>query len=100
MDIERMYRVHKLIQSESTGSPAELGEKFGVKDRQAEYYIAEFRFYEAKIKYSRKRKTYFYEEPYDFFDELSIGLLDRDVNKKKLLTLLKDYWNKKDDADK
>ena len=61
MDIERMYRMHKMILNEATGSPKEFAEKFKIRPRQLLNLLEEFKLCGASIKYSRKRVTYFEE---------------------------------------
>ena len=95
MDIERMHRLHKMIYEESTGTPDEVAETFNVKKRQLYYMIDEFRDFGAVIKYSRKRCTYYYAEPFDFFSSLGFDSFSRKENKKIMLDLLKSHLEQK-----
>ena len=94
MDIERLYRMHKQIESNTTGTPDEFAEKFEIKRRQLYNLLEELRHFGAVITYCRARKTFFYAEPFDFFDEFGYDLLSRQKNRKILTALLKEHFEK------
>ena len=100
MDIERLYRMHKWIESETTGRPEEFAEVFNIRRRQLYNLLEELRLFGAVIKFSRTKNTFFYSEPFDFFEELAYDLFTRQKNKQPLLDFWKDYLENKtvDDA--
>ena len=57
MNIERLYRIHEMIESETTGTPAEFAQRFDIKERQLYYLIEELTLFGAKVGYSRRRKN-------------------------------------------
>jgi len=72
----------KLIEHECTGSPTELGQRLGVTDRTAKYYIAQLRDMGADIKYCTHLNSYYFASPITFrfgfepitdVDECSLG---------------------------
>jgi predicted DNA-binding transcriptional regulator YafY len=63
--VMRLYRIHKMIQNEGTGTPQDFAERFHLQRRQIQNIITEFKDYGAKIKFSRIRCTYFYLEAFD-----------------------------------
>ena len=95
MNIERLYLMHKRIESETTGTPEEFAEEFNIKRRQLYSQLEELRLFGAIIGYSRTRKTFFYSKPFDFFEDFDYDLLNRKSNQKILSGLLKDYLEKK-----
>jgi predicted transcriptional regulator len=62
--IEQIHLFHKLIQSESTGTPSEFAKRLHVSRSTLYNIINELKSYNASIKYSRARKTFFYTHPY------------------------------------
>ena len=95
MNIEQLYSMHKKVQSESTGTPEEFAAKYNIKIRQLQNWLGELKFYGAIIKYSHKRRTYFYVKDFDFFGKLGANLLFDKRNKKILLEFLEDFLEKK-----
>ena len=101
MNVERMYRMHKMIQNESTGTRAEFAEKFNIKPKQLHNQIEELRLWGAVIEYSRKKDTYYYKEPFNFFDEIDYVHFSRQGSNQFIKELLKYYLENKDNnADK
>ena len=95
MNIERLYRMHQRIESETTGTPEEFAEVFNIRRRQLYNLLEELRLFGAVIKFSRIRKTFFYAEPFVFSEALNYDLFTRQKNKKFLLDFLKEYLAKK-----
>ncbi len=62
--IEMLRRIHKLIKYKSTGNPKALSTKLGISERMLYHYLAFLKGQGAKIKFSRIRQTYYYEEEY------------------------------------
>jgi len=58
--IERLQYLDKLIQKQSTGPPSELSERLGIKRSQLYNWIGYLNDIGMKIKYSRKKSTFYY----------------------------------------
>ena len=95
MDIERLYRMHIMIENERTGIPEKFAKDFNIQKRQLYNLLEELWLCGASIAYCRKQKTFFYTQPFDFFDKSGYDLLFRPTNKKVLVELLKDYLTKR-----
>ena len=76
--IERISRLHRLIQEEITGTPRELAFKFNVSERSIYLMIDWLKDYGATIKYDRKRKTYFYFKSFDIKINFSIECISEE----------------------
>ena len=76
--IERISRLHRLIQEEITGTPRELAFKFNVSERTIYLMIDWLKDYGATIKYDRKRKTYFYFKSFDIKINFSIECISEE----------------------
>ena len=70
--LERLQRIHTLIQQECTGSPCELASKMNLSERSIYYLMDYLRDFEADIAYDRGRKTYYYQSNFQL--ELTICL--------------------------
>lgn len=65
--IIRIERIHNLIRTRSTGTPAELAEKLGISKSQCYGMIKELREeFDAPIYYSRKERSYCYKKDVEF----------------------------------
>jgi hypothetical protein len=71
--IERVQRIHKLIQQEATGCPDEFAEKFNLKKRQLYNILDEFKNYGARIRYNRMRSTFYYDNDFDVLVKISVN---------------------------
>jgi predicted DNA-binding transcriptional regulator YafY len=91
MDIERLYRLHKLIQREATGTPDELAERFCVKRRQIFYLLDELKSFGTIFKYDSTKYSYAYKESFDFFEKIGIESLSGKGNKYFLQKILKNF---------
>ncbi|RZJ66945.1 MAG: DNA-binding protein [Flavobacterium sp.] len=70
--LERLQRLHDLIQTESTGTPAELAAQMDISERLVYNLIDMLKDFQACINYSRSRRTYFYED--DFVLKVNISV--------------------------
>ncbi len=73
-DLEKTRRLSKLcefIRSERTGGLEKLSEKLNVSRVSVYYYIQELKFLGAQIEYDRQRKTYYFNNSFNF--KLSIS---------------------------
>ena len=91
MNIERLYRIHEMIESETTGTPAEFAQRFGIKERQLYYLVEELTLFGAEVGYSRKRQTFYYSRDFNFSKDLDYKHIAGKMNKKTLMQLLKIY---------
>jgi predicted DNA-binding transcriptional regulator YafY len=70
--IDRVQRIHKLIQREATGTADEFAERLHLKKRQIYNIMEEFKDYGAKIKYSRTKCTYYYVNDFDVLVKINV----------------------------
>jgi hypothetical protein len=89
MDIERLYRMHRLIRQEATGTPDEFAEQFHIKRRQLFNLLSELKDYGAPIEYSEINNTYYYTGDFDFFEKIGMESLSGKENKTFLQEFLK-----------
>ena len=89
MNIERLYRMHKLIQQEATGTPEEFARLFQIKKRQLFNLLSELKDYGALIKYSTVNHTYYYIGNFDFFKIIGMESFSGKENKAFLQEILK-----------
>jgi hypothetical protein len=73
--IERVHRIHKLIQRKATGTPDEFAEKLHLKKRQLYNILEEFKDYGASIKYSRMSGTFYYDNDFEVSVKISVNPL-------------------------
>ena len=73
--IDRVHRIHKMIQQEATGSAEEFAERFHLKRRQLYNILDEFKDYGAEIKYSRVRSTYYYANDFEIIVKIDVNPL-------------------------
>ncbi|MDR0699675.1 MAG: hypothetical protein LBG28_10735 [Tannerella sp.] len=62
--IIRLIEIHLLIKEEKTGAPIEVAEKFHICRSQFYNIIDELKDYGAIVKYSRKHRTFYYENDF------------------------------------
>ncbi|WP_445382239.1 HTH domain-containing protein [Robiginitalea sp. IMCC44478] len=70
--IERLQRLHYLIQQECTGSPSEIADRLEISERTVYYLIEQLKDYDAIIAYDRSRRTYYYKD--DFVLEVNFSI--------------------------
>jgi len=96
MNIERLYCIHKMIESETTGTRKEFAKKINIGERQLKNQIEELEFFGAVVKYCRKRKTYFYAEAFDFFEKIDYLRVIRTMPNRIIRELLKIFLERKE----
>ncbi|TDQ31462.1 HTH domain-containing protein [Zeaxanthinibacter enoshimensis] len=77
-NLERLERLHSLIEQEKTGSPTELAERLHISVRLLYHLIEQLRDYHAPILYDRSRKTYFYDDDFHLNVEINVSVISRD----------------------
>ena len=75
-NLERLQKLHLLIQNEQTGPPKELARKLHVSERSVYSLLEELKDYEANIEYDRTRKTYYYQFDFQLNIDVSISILN------------------------
>ena len=98
MNIERLFRLHKMIEQEITATPTELAKRLHIKTRQFHYLLEELRFLGAQIEYSRRHGCYRYVQTFDFFDKINLDLLYKKENKIFLQEILKKIFQRSSDC--
>ncbi|MEK6154149.1 DNA-binding protein [Flavobacteriaceae bacterium 3-367] len=76
-NLERLQRLHLLIEKECTGAPNELATRLKLSPRSIYLLLAQLRDLDAQIGYDRSRKTYFYEEDFDLQVYFSISIITK-----------------------
>lgn len=71
--LERIIRIHKMIQLEATGNPDEFACKLGVTKRHMYNILEEFKDYGADIKYRRENSSFCYENDFEISIKIKIG---------------------------
>lgn len=75
--LERLQQLHNLINNENTGSPKQLAILMLISERRVHHLIEELKEMNAPINYSRKNKTYFYEENFDLKIIISVTVMNK-----------------------
>lgn len=73
--LERLQQLHDLIKNENTGTPNELASLMRISERSVHLLIEQLKDYNAKIRFSRTRKTYFYVHDFDIQISISVKVL-------------------------
>lgn len=76
-NLERLQRLHLLIEQEVTGSPKELASRMHVSERLVYNLIEQFKEYDAGICYDRRRRTYYYCEDFQFKVSISVSIVNK-----------------------
>jgi hypothetical protein len=69
--IDRVIRIHSLIQREATGSPDVFASRLNLRRRQLYNILSEFRDSGAEIKYSHFKMSFYYTNEFDITFEIS-----------------------------
>tara|TARA_R110001606_G_scaffold397304_1_gene573414 strand:+ start:3921 stop:4238 length:318 start_codon:yes stop_codon:yes gene_type:complete len=73
--LERLQQLHNLITNENTGTPKELATLMQLSKRSIQLLIEQLKDYNAPVRYSRSRKTYYYFEEFDLQVSISVNVL-------------------------
>ncbi len=63
--LDRISRMHKLVNFQNTGTPAEFADILGVSRTTLYEMIDELRSRGAPIQYSKSQRTFYYKEPFE-----------------------------------
>lgn len=77
-NLERLQRLHLLIEQEATGTPKELAGLMHVSERLVYNLIEQFKDYDASICYDRSRRTYYYCDDFQFKVNISVSIVNND----------------------
>jgi len=78
-NLERLQRLHQLIEQEVTGSPKELANRMRISERLVYNLIEQFKEYNANICYDRRRRTYYYCDDFQFKVNISVLIINNDL---------------------
>ncbi|PWA04159.1 hypothetical protein [Flavobacterium psychrotolerans] len=79
--VERINKTHHLVCQEKTGSPFELACILGISRSQLYNIIDMLKENDAPIKYSKKRTTFYYEQPFDLELKYSLKIITDEETK-------------------
>lgn len=75
--IELFNRINELIQKEETGNPCEFSKRLKISRCHMYRHLELLKDYGAPIKYSRKKKSFFYAQPFRCFIKLELTLIPK-----------------------
>ena len=73
--LERLRRVHELIQQENTGNPKEFALKLHISEREVYRIVEYLKELDAEIFFSRSSNSYYYEEDFELIVNISVQIL-------------------------
>lgn len=73
--LERLRKIHQYIKVSNTGSPNEFANKLGISESQLYNVLDDLKIKGFPISYSRKMKSYIYEENCELEVNYSVQLL-------------------------
>jgi len=73
--LERLQRLHSLIEQECTGSPLELSRKLHISERTVYNLLDQLKDFNAEITYDRSRRTYYYRNDFKLQIQLSFSVI-------------------------
>ncbi len=76
--LERLQQLHLRIKNENTGAPKQLAAFMQISQRSVYILINKLRDYNADIKYSRNKETYYYTNAFDLQVAISVTVLNGD----------------------
>lgn len=81
--ITRLQQLHQCIKTANTGTPHVLAKKICVSRRNLYFLIDKLKLYGAKIRYSRKQKTFYYvDDDFEIKTSLKVVIIHKGVAKK------------------
>lgn len=64
--IDRINKIHSLINSQKTGTPETFAKQLDLSRRQMYIQLEFFKTLNAKIKYCKKKETFYYNSKFEF----------------------------------
>lgn len=78
--IDRINKMHSLINSQKTGTPETFAKQLDLSRRQMYNELEFFKTINAKIKYCKKKETFYYESKFEFsFSYELVAISDQEV---------------------
>lgn len=74
--LERIEKLHKLVNQEKTGTPDEFAKHLGISRTRLYEIMDDLKFEGAPISYSKASRTFYYEEPFQISVSLEMKTLD------------------------
>jgi predicted DNA-binding transcriptional regulator YafY len=71
--LERLRKIHKLIQNKKTCSPNELAHRLKISQRQLYNVIEYLKEIEVPLVFSRKNNTFYYEYNFDLLINVNVS---------------------------
>ena len=88
--LERISRMHRMVQRKATGTPDECARQLGVSRTTLYELIDELRLHGAPIVYSKSARTYYYNSPFDI--TITCTLKPLTLNEKKEIQAEGNYY--------
>lgn len=70
--IERIKKMHELIQTEKTGNPSEFAQQMNLSRSHLYNLLEQIKEMDANIKYCKKKECFYYENPFDIIFHYSL----------------------------
>ena len=81
IQIERIKKMHALIQSEKTGNPVEFAQQMNLSRSHLYNLIEQIKEMDAHIKYCKKKECFYYEKPFDLIFTYSLKTIANEETK-------------------
>ena len=76
--LERLQQLHLRIKNENTGRPKQLAALMQISERSVYLLMHQLKDYNADIRYSRNKETYYYTNDFDLQVAISVTILNGD----------------------
>lgn len=73
-NLERLQKLHLLIENEQTGPPIELAKVLRISERLLYILMEQLKEFDADICYNRSRKTYLYQNDFQLSLKVSFSI--------------------------
>lgn len=79
-NVERLRKMHYLINTLTTETPTLFADKLGISQRQLNVFLKHLKNLNAKIGYDTKKNSYYYKKPFSLLFQFSLlSITDNDV---------------------
>ena len=75
---DRIQKMHRLIQAETTGCPKQFAQQLHLSRRQLYNELERLKELDAPIKYCKKKTTFYYTQPFDLELNYSLKTIKED----------------------
>ena len=76
--LERIKKIHRLIELQNTGRPKELAKKLNISERQVYVILEQLKEMDAPIRFNRRTNTYYYMRQFDIKINVSIQVISEE----------------------